>query len=138
MKAAFNLTFLLVVSLITSCKVSKYATSIPKRDFIFAYKAEACTLCLTQLGVEIKNDNSFWLRFEVLGDHFKQQARLEGKKFVDSVNHNASYFKGADLEGGKAITNGCLILFESHQLDSAAKAAYKQYVKHEKAIWNSL
>lgn len=71
MKAALNLTFLLVVSLITSCKVPEYATSISKRDFVFAYKAEACTLCLTQLGVEIKNDNSFWLRYEVLGDHFK-------------------------------------------------------------------
>ncbi len=90
------------------------------------------------MGAEIKNDNYPWLRFEVLGDNFIKQARLKGKKFTDTINEKARYFKGGDLEGGKAITNGCLLLFESNQLDSAAKAAFRQFAKQEKAIWGRL
>ncbi|WP_342644658.1 hypothetical protein [Mucilaginibacter sp. CSA2-8R] len=138
MKVALKFALITLTVFSASCKVSQYTSPISKGEFVFAYKAEACTACLTYMGAEIKDDNSPWLRFEVLGDNFKKQARLEGKNFTDTINQKARYFKGGDLEGGKAITNGCLLLFESRHLDSAAKAAYRQFLKQQKAIWGGL
>ena len=124
---------LIIVFSAVSCKIIK--TEIPKKDWIFSFKAEACTACLANLDVTIKKDNSSWLRYEVLGDKYKNQAISVGKSYVKIIDEKSSYFKNSDLEGGKAITNGCLTFFESKTLDSVAKLEYKKYFKENKKLW---
>lgn len=47
-----------------------------------------------------------------------------GKNYSKILNDRATWLKGGDLEGYKAITNGCLSFFESKELDSIANLEY--------------
>jgi hypothetical protein len=106
-----------------------------RKNWIFAFKAQACSSCLKNMDVKIPKDNSEWLRFEVLGINYQNKADSIGKAFTAIINEKAKYnFKDRDLEGGKVITNGCLLLYSGKRLDSIAKLEHRKYLKEMKVF----
>ncbi|HEU4496969.1 MAG TPA: hypothetical protein VFR70_07950 [Flavobacterium sp.] len=89
--------------------------------------------CIKQSGATIEKDASPSLNFEVLGD-FKVLSKIDsiGKSYSKVINDRSAWLKGGDLDGYRAITNGCLSFFESRELDSVANASYRKIFEQKK------
>lgn len=117
MKKAIVILFLSLVS----CK------SQQKQEWISAYKANVFCSCIENLDVQIKNDATPSLNFQIIGD-FKVLTETDslGKVYSDIIKERSIWYKGGDLEGYNNIINGCLEFYNSKELE---KMALKKYGK---------
>ena len=124
---------ILWVLMVLSCKVSKKQNQQDnirhkeKQQWIFAFKSSVFYECIKHSGIKIEKDASPSLNFEVLGD-FKilSKTDLIGKNYSKIIEDRSVWLKDGDLDGYKAITNGCLSFFASRELDSIANAEYER------------
>ena len=125
---------ILCFSFLLSCKTSpkfnrnEISTDKEKKEWIFAFKSQVFYECLKNNNVMIEKDASPSLNFQVLGDYnVLSKTTAIGKNYSKIINYRATWLKGGDLEGYKAITNGCLSFFESKELDSIANSEYLNF-----------
>ncbi|PZO22835.1 MAG: hypothetical protein DCE86_18035 [Flavobacteriaceae bacterium] len=125
---------ILCFSFLLSCKTSpkfnrnEISTDKEKKEWIFAFKSQVFYECLKNNNVMIEKDASPSLNFQVLGDYnVLSKTTAIGKNYSKIINDRATWLKGGDLEGYKAITNGCLSFFESKELDSIANSEYLNF-----------
>lgn len=130
---------ILCISFLLSCKTSskfnrnEIARDKEKKEWIFAFKSQVFYECLKNNNVMIEKDASPSLNFQVLGDfNVLSKANAIGKNYSKIINGRATWLKGGDLEGYKAITNGCLFFFESKELDSIANSEYRNMKSNSK------
>ncbi|MBL7868955.1 MAG: hypothetical protein JNM71_13150 [Flavobacterium lindanitolerans] len=130
---------ILCFSFLLSCKTSskfnrnEISTDKEKKEWIFAFKAQVFYECLKNNNVMIEKDASPSLNFQVLGDYnVLSKTNAIGKNYSKIINDRATWLKGGDLEGYKAITNGCLSFFESKELDSIANSEYRNMKSNSK------
>ena len=128
-----KLMMIFYVTSFLSCKTSKIQEkenirNKEKKEWIFAFKAKVFYKCFQQSGVIMDKDASPSLNFEVLGD-FKILSKVDsiGQSHSKVINDRSAWLKGGDLDGYRAITNGCLSFFESKELDSIANSEYKKF-----------
>ncbi len=125
-----KLIIILCVLFLSSCKTSiqqnETSENKEKKEWIFAFKANAFYKCMVESGAKIDKDASPSLNFEVLGN-FKTLKKTDsiGKNYSKIIK-DRSVWLGS--EGHKAICNGCLVLYESKELDSIANAEYKKHM----------
>lgn len=74
---------------------------------------------------------------EGISPKYMDDADSLSKKYSAVIDEKAVYFKNSDMDGGKAITNGCFIFYLSKELDSIANIRYKQYIADYKKIYGS-
>ncbi|WP_277015569.1 hypothetical protein [Flavobacterium lindanitolerans] len=134
-----SILIILCISFLLSCKTSSKfnRNDIPrdkeKKEWIFAFKAQVFYECLKNNNVMIEEDASPSLNFQVLGDfNVLSKTNAIGKNYSKIINDRATWLKGGDLEGYKAITNGCLFFFESKELDSIANSEYRNMKSNSK------
>lgn len=130
---------ILCFSFLLSCKTSskfnrnEISTDKEKKEWIFAFKAQVFYECLKNNNVMIEKDASPSLNSQVLGDYnVLSKTNAIGKNYSKIINDRATWLKGGDLEGYKAITNGCLSFFESKELDSIANSEYRNMKSNSK------
>ena len=124
-----------------SCKTSttlnrnEISEGKERKEWIFAFMAEAFHKYLKSSGFVIEKDASSSLNFQILGD-FNVLSKTDslGKNYSKVINDKAIGLKSGDLDGYKAITNGCLSFFESKELDSIANLEYRKIKLNEKKL----
>ena len=128
-----QIVMILGILTFSSCKVSKNQNQEDnfrdkeKQEWIFAFKSSVFYECVKHSGVKIEKDASPSLNFEVLGD-FKilSKTDLIGKSYSKIIEDRSAWLKDGDLDGYKAITNGCLSFFASRELDSIANVEFER------------
>lgn len=131
MKKQSVLTFCILFFL--SCKTSRVHVDgnqldKEKEQWVFAFKANAFYECIKHSGIKLEKDASPSLNFQKLGS-FKALSITDslGKVSSKIIDENSVWLKGGDLDGFKAISNGCLVFYDSRALDSIANAEYRRY-----------
>jgi hypothetical protein len=110
-----------------ACSVQKKQQ---KADWINSYKRQVFISCLNVQNRELsKNDVSESINADILGNtYYLKQADSLGKGFYRLIRPS----KILDHNNNRALVNGCLEYYESKQLDSMAKSAYKEYLTTKK------
>ncbi|WP_448607090.1 hypothetical protein [Paenimyroides ceti] len=122
-----NIHYIIVLMLlIVSCKSKqKY-----QYQWTAAYKANVFCSCLKNLDVQLKNDSSPSLNFQILGNfNLINETDSLGKVYATIIKERNIWYKGGDLEGYNNIINGCLEFYQSKDLKILSKKRYKEVNK---------
>lgn len=116
-----KVNILLMSLILISCKTQE------KNQWISAYKTNVFCSCLKNFDVQIKNDATSSLNFQIIGN-FEILAETDslGKVYSDIIRERNIWYKGGDLDGYNNIINGCLEFYNSKEL---RKIAVKRYRK---------
>ncbi len=101
-----------------------------KDEWLMSYKRQVFISCLKSQDTSVsKNDISESINFDLIGNTAStKQADSLGKEFYKLIQPS----KILDYNKNKALINECLAYYESKQLDSIARSAYKKYLKAKK------
>ncbi|WP_175634968.1 hypothetical protein [Pedobacter ghigonis] len=103
-----------------------------KDEWLMSYKRQVFISCLKSQDTSVsKNDISESVNFDLIGNTASaKQADSLGKEFYKLIQPS----KILDHNKNKALVNECLAYYESKQLDSIAKSAYKKYLEAKKNL----
>jgi len=129
MKNRFSLITLFFCITCCACYAQKKQQ---KDEWLMSYKRQVFISCLKSQDTSVsKNDISESINFDLIGNTaYTKQADSLGKEFYKLVQPS----KILDHNNNKALINECLAYYESKQLDSIARSAYKKYLKAKKVV----